>query len=143
MDPPFLTSALDGGQWSASCPGLITRRQIGPGTHRKGDWAGPRTGLDVVEKRKILSCLELNQGRPARSLSLYRPSRWCLLNLFFFLVAPTFESLLPLLEHRDEFPQFLDQGQSVGLLGRVISSSQGLYLYTHTHTEKRTHIHKH
>jgi hypothetical protein len=58
----------------------------------------------------------------------------------FFLVAPTFGGLLPLLEHRAEFPQFLDQGQSVGLLGRVISSSQGLYLYTNT--EKRTHMHK-
>jgi hypothetical protein len=51
---------------------------------------------------------------------------------FFFLVAPTLGSLLPLLEHRAKFPQFLDQGRSVGLLGRVISSSQGLYLYTNT-----------
>jgi hypothetical protein len=33
--------------------------------------------------------------------------------------------------------QLLDLGESVGLLGRVISSSQGLYLYTNT--EKRTH----
>jgi hypothetical protein len=33
--------------------------------------------------------------------------------------------------------QLLDLGQSVGLLGRVISSSQGLYLYTNT--EKRIH----
>jgi hypothetical protein len=49
-------------------------------------------------------------------------------------------SLLLLLEHRAELPQFLDQGQSVGLLGRVISSSQGLYLYTNT--DKRTYIHK-
>jgi hypothetical protein len=107
MDPPFLTLALDGGQWSASRPGLITRRQIGPGTHRKGDWGGPRTGLDVVEKRKILSCLELNQGRPACSLSLYRPSRWCLLNLFFFLVAPTLESLLPVWNIGLSFLSFL------------------------------------
>jgi hypothetical protein len=60
---------------------------------------------------------------------------------FFFLVASTLGSLLPLLVHRAVFPQFLDQGQSVGLLGRVTSSSQGLYLYTNT--EKRTHIHKH
>jgi hypothetical protein len=59
----------------------------------------------------------------------------------FLLIAPTLGSLLPLLEHRAEFPQFLDQEQSVGLLGRVISSSQGLYLYTNT--KKRTHIHKH
>jgi hypothetical protein len=47
--------------------------------------------------------------------------------------------LLPLLEHRAEFPQFLNQGHSVGLLGRVISSSLGLYLYVNT--EKRTHKH--
>jgi hypothetical protein len=36
---------------------------------------------------------------------------------------------------------FLDLRQSVGLLGRVISSSQGLYLYTNT--EKSTYTHKH
>jgi hypothetical protein len=60
---------------------------------------------------------------------------------FFFLVAPTPGSFLPLLEHRAEFRQFLDQGQSVVHLGWVISSSQGLYLYTNT--EKGTHIHKH
>jgi hypothetical protein len=47
----------------------------------------------------------------------------------------------PALEHRAEFPQFLNQGQLVGLLGRVISSSQGLYLYRNT--EKHTHIDKH
>jgi hypothetical protein len=33
--------------------------------------------------------------------------------------------------------QLLNLGHSAGLLGRVISSSQGLYLYTNT--EKRTH----
>jgi hypothetical protein len=46
------------------------------------------------------------------------------------------------LERRAEFPQFLNQGQPVRLLGRVISSSQGLYLYTntkkHTHTYTNT-----
>jgi hypothetical protein len=61
---------------------------------------------------------------------------------YFFLprCSHTWE-LAPALEHRAEFPQFLNQGQSVGLLGRVISSSQGLYLYTNT--EKHTHINKH
>jgi hypothetical protein len=34
---------------------------------------------------------------------------------------------------------FLDLIQSVGLLGRVISSSQGLYLYTKTEKRARTH----
>jgi hypothetical protein len=38
--------------------------------------------------------------------------------------------------------QLLDLGQSVGLLGRVISSSQGLYLPVHK--DKKTHTqHKH
>jgi hypothetical protein len=35
----------------------------------------------------------------------------------------------------------LDLRHSVGLLGQVISSSQGLYLYRNT--EKRTYTHKH
>jgi hypothetical protein len=61
---------------------------------------------------------------------------WDVTCFFFFLPRCS-----RFLEHRAEFPQFLDQGQSVGLLGRVISSSQGLYMYTNT--EKRTHIHKH
>jgi hypothetical protein len=47
----------------------------------------------------------------------------------FFVSTAQFRPWLPL--------QLLDVGQSVGLLGRVISSSQGLYLYTNT--EKRTH----
>jgi hypothetical protein len=34
--------------------------------------------------------------------------------------------------------QLLDLGQTVGLLGRVISSSQGLF-YLYRNTEKRTH----
>jgi hypothetical protein len=46
--------------------------------------------------------------------------------------------LAPALEHRAEFPKFLNQGQSVGLLGWVISSSQGLYLYTNTEKHKHT-----
>jgi hypothetical protein len=65
----FLTSALVGGEWSASRPGRFT-----PGTHWIGGWVGPRTGLDV-ERRKILLLpgIELRPlGRPARSLSPYR-----------------------------------------------------------------------
>jgi hypothetical protein len=57
--------------------------------------------------------------------------------LFFFLVALTLRSLLPLLEHRAEFPQSLDQGQSVGLLGRAISLSQGLIRKNYRPRNKR------
>jgi hypothetical protein len=62
--------------------------------------------------------------------------------VFFFLprCSHTWERA-PVSEHRADFTQFLNQGQTVGLLGRVISSSQGLCLFTNT--EKHIHIHKH
>jgi hypothetical protein len=50
-----LTSALDGGEWSASRPGRFTPRERAPGIHCIGDWVGPRTVLDAVVKRKIPS----------------------------------------------------------------------------------------
>jgi hypothetical protein len=68
--PPFLTSALDGGECLALRPGRFT-----PGTHWIGGWVGPITGLDDVEKIKFLTLpgLELRPlGRPDRSQSLYR-----------------------------------------------------------------------
>jgi hypothetical protein len=50
-----LTSALDGGEWSASCPGRFIPREGAPGTHWIGGWVGPRAILDAVVKRKIPS----------------------------------------------------------------------------------------
>jgi hypothetical protein len=61
----FLTSALVGGEWSASRLGRFT-----PGTHWIGGFVGPRASLDDVEKWKFLtlSGLELRPlGRPTRS----------------------------------------------------------------------------
>jgi hypothetical protein len=51
----FLTSSLDGGEWSASHPGYFTPRERATGTYLKGGWMGPRAGLDMVLKRKIPS----------------------------------------------------------------------------------------
>jgi hypothetical protein len=71
----FLTSALVGGDWSASRPGRLTPGEIAPGTHWIGGWVGSRDGLDDFEKRKFLTLtgLELRPlRRPARSQSLYR-----------------------------------------------------------------------
>jgi hypothetical protein len=67
--PPFLTSALDRGKWSASHPGRFTPRGNSPRYHWIGGWVNPRVGLDAVEKRKIV-----HSGCPA-----YRPSL-CRLN---------------------------------------------------------------
>jgi hypothetical protein len=48
---PFLTSVLDGDEWSASRSSNFTPGVRVPGTHCMGGWVGPRTGLDAVEKR--------------------------------------------------------------------------------------------
>jgi len=49
----FLTSALDGGEWSVSRSGRFTPRERAPGTHWIRDWVGSRAGLEAVVKRKI------------------------------------------------------------------------------------------
>jgi len=47
--------ALDGGEWSASCPGQVIHGDRDPGTHTIGSWAGPRASLDATVKRKIFA----------------------------------------------------------------------------------------
>jgi hypothetical protein len=49
--PPFLSSALDGGEWSASRPGRLTLGEKGPGTHRIEGCVGHRAGLLDTERR--------------------------------------------------------------------------------------------
>jgi hypothetical protein len=51
--PPFLTSTLDGDEWSASRPSHFTLREIAPGTHWMEGWVSSRAGFHVMEKRKI------------------------------------------------------------------------------------------
>jgi hypothetical protein len=48
-----LTSALDGGEWSASHPGRFTPRERAPGTHWIGVWVGSRAVLDAVVRRNL------------------------------------------------------------------------------------------
>jgi hypothetical protein len=57
--PPSLTLALDGDEWSASCPGHCTPGERAPCTYCIGGWVTPRIGLDDVERRKILPVLVL------------------------------------------------------------------------------------
>jgi hypothetical protein len=51
----FLTSVLDGDEWSASGSGRFIRRERAPDTHWIGGWVGFRAVLDTVVKRKIPS----------------------------------------------------------------------------------------
>jgi hypothetical protein len=50
-----LTSALDGGEWSASRPGHFTPKEGAPVTHWIGGWVGSKAVLEAVVKRKIPS----------------------------------------------------------------------------------------
>jgi len=45
----FLTSAQDGGEWSASCSGGFTSGENAHDTH----WMGLRAGLDAVRDLKL------------------------------------------------------------------------------------------
>jgi hypothetical protein len=70
----FLTSALAGGEWSASRSCRFTPGESATGTHWIGGWVGRRAGMDV-EKRTFLTLPghELRPlARPTRSQSLYR-----------------------------------------------------------------------
>jgi hypothetical protein len=53
--PQFLTSALDGGEWSASRPNCFTPEKRAPGNHWTGNWASLRAGLNAVEKKNSLT----------------------------------------------------------------------------------------
>jgi hypothetical protein len=49
----FLTSAVDGSEWSASRFGRFIPRETDPGTYWIGGWVGTRAVLDTVVKREI------------------------------------------------------------------------------------------
>jgi hypothetical protein len=51
--PPFLTSALNDGQWSASCPCRFTPGERALGTHWIGVWLGPRKNFAPAGNRTL------------------------------------------------------------------------------------------
>jgi hypothetical protein len=53
MAPPFLTSALDGGDWSASRPWDFTTAGTAPEALCMCRVLGSRVDLDVIDERKI------------------------------------------------------------------------------------------
>jgi hypothetical protein len=72
----FMTSALDGGEWSASRPGrALPSEKVPPVPTVQHAWGGPRAGLDTDAGEKILSPLPgiepRSPGRPVRSQTLY------------------------------------------------------------------------
>jgi hypothetical protein len=49
----YFTSALDGGERSASFPYRFTPRERATGIHWLGGWVDPRAGLEAVMKGKV------------------------------------------------------------------------------------------
>jgi hypothetical protein len=72
LDPLFMTSALDGVEWSTSRPGCFTPGVRSPDDHWTGDPVGPRIGQDDVGYKKNYPCWESKPGGLTCSLSLYR-----------------------------------------------------------------------
>jgi hypothetical protein len=74
-----LTSALDGGEWSASRSSGFTPRERVSDTHWIGGWVGPRAVLDTVVKKKIPSHRrESNPKTP-----IVKPVAWSLYRLSY------------------------------------------------------------
>jgi hypothetical protein len=49
----FLTSALDGDEWSVSRPDRFTPGEKAPDTHWLGGWVETRAGLDAEDKKNL------------------------------------------------------------------------------------------
>jgi hypothetical protein len=121
-----LTSALDGGEWSASRPGCALAPGKGPpSTHSTAGWVCLRAGLDTEARGKILLPLpEIEPrlpSRPVRSQTLYwldyPGSRipplgifsmmWNLLRKILIIKKPAYVSTPQLIGGRSYFLHFL------------------------------------
>jgi hypothetical protein len=62
--PPFLISALDGGEWSASRLGRLIAGETAPGTHWMGRLVGPLSQSGRYGEEKHLCPLPGIEPRP-------------------------------------------------------------------------------
>jgi hypothetical protein len=84
----FTTSALDGGEWSASRTGRFTPGERTPGTHCTGGWVGPRAVLDTEDRGKILCpCWGSNPDRSVVQPVVRHYTAWATRLLFFWKQA--------------------------------------------------------
>jgi hypothetical protein len=51
--PPFMSSALDGGECSASRPGRFIPRERASGTDWTGGWVGPQSQVGRCEEKNL------------------------------------------------------------------------------------------
>lgn len=76
----FLTLALDGREWSVSCPGCFTSGARAPGTHRIGGWVDPEPIWTLWIRDSSLALLGIKlqlADHPAHSLFAILTSEMC------------------------------------------------------------------
>jgi hypothetical protein len=70
--PMIFFNWVTGGEWWASRRGRFTLRERATGTHRIGEWVGPRAGLDAVVRKNFLApTWTRTPDRPTHGLALY------------------------------------------------------------------------
>jgi hypothetical protein len=84
VTPSFLISAVDGGDWSASCLGRFNTGERGPGAHWIWDWVRSRACLDAVEKIKY--CYSSRELNPAVEHVACRYADWDIPASFYFIM---------------------------------------------------------
>jgi hypothetical protein len=62
--PLFLTSALDGGEWSGAPAAIPPRKQPSVSTGKEAGW-GPSTGLDAIDKNLVTAGKQTPAAEPA------------------------------------------------------------------------------
>jgi hypothetical protein len=88
-----LTSALDGGEWSASRSGLFTPRERATLTHWIGGWVGLRAVPDAVVKRKILSPRQESPRTPIIQPAAQRYTDWAITALLWYMKYDSLKSV--------------------------------------------------
>jgi hypothetical protein len=64
---PFLTWALEGGEWSASQPFHFNPKKTAQISHCTEGWVGPRDSLDIIEKKNLFPPLGVDSSTPQPS----------------------------------------------------------------------------
>jgi hypothetical protein len=125
-----LTSALDGGEWSASCSGSFTPRERASGIHWIGGWVGPRAVLDAMLKRKIPSPRrESNPRTPIVQPVAQCYTDWTIMALNYQQDQPIIEALLLHESVKLSKENWFDFSQ-----GAVVDSLLCMFSFTFCHT---------
>jgi hypothetical protein len=101
--PLFLTSALDGGEWSASCPCRFTRMERATDTHWIGGWVGPELVWMLWRREKSCTAGNWTQdiqpvARHYTDWAILTPNKQTSWN-WVLLVKPPVTQLLKISQH--------------------------------------------